>query len=259
MRHPQVLGIQAKSKTVTKKVDPGAGYGEGMDAKYPAYTYAGVEPGFAERDLEEFEPVAEAVAFTRSLTTVRRGFRIDTGIEAVRDEIVDLTAAGQTEKAVKSMREYAHVINGPTLSGGVGTKDLKKFYSTFFQPLPPTFRARLLSRTIGTDRVVDELFVTFTHSQEIPWILPGIPATNKKVEIVMVSIVHLIGEKLESEHVYWDQASVLVQVGLLSPRTVPEAMKKKGVDELPITGAEAARAVKRGGSKHMNELVLDWE
>ncbi|KAK5132863.1 hypothetical protein LTR08_008579 [Meristemomyces frigidus] len=259
LHHPQVVGIQGKPKTTCKKVEPGAGYGEGVEAEFPAYTYVGVAPGFAERDLDDYDAVAEAVAFTRSVTTVRRGFRIDPGIEAVRDELVDLTAAGQTAKAVKRMREYAHVIHGPTLTGGVGTTQLKKFYSGFFQPLPPSFRARLLSRTIGSDRVVDELFVTFTHSQEIAWILPGVPATGKRVEVVMVSIVHLVGKELESEHVYWDQASVLVQVGLLSPRNVPEAMREKGVDELPIMGAEAARAVRRGGSKRLNEMILEWE
>ncbi|KAK5126373.1 hypothetical protein LTR85_010609 [Meristemomyces frigidus] len=258
--HPQMLGISGgKAKIAKKHINPGAGYGEGLKISFPAYTYAGVASGFAERDLEEYDAVAESVAFSRSLNTVRKGFRIETDIETVRDDLVDLTAAGNADKAIQSMRPFAHVINGPTLTGGVGTKNLKRFYSDFFQPLPPTFRARLLSRTIGTDRICDELYISFTHTEEIPWILPEIPATNKKVEIAMVSIVRTMGERLESEHVYWDQASVLVQTGLLSAKMVPEAMKKKGVEELPVVGAEAARAMKRGSSKHLNELMSDWE
>jgi len=257
-RTTEVLGIQGKRKTVRKRVDPGAGYGQSLKLGYKAYTYSGCEPGFAEHDLDEYDAVAEGVAFTRSLTTVRRGFRLEPDIEGVHDPLTDATKAGQTEKAMKQTGEYAHVIHGPTLTGGVGTKDLSRFYQEFFQPLPPSFHARLLSRTVGTDRVVDELFVTFMHSQEIAWILPDIPATGKKVEIIIVSIVCVRGGKLESEHVYWDQASVLVQVSLLSPKAVPEAMKKQGVEELPVTGAEAARAVKRGSSKHLNELMLDW-
>jgi hypothetical protein len=95
--------------------------------------------------------------------------------------------------------------------------------------------------------------MNFTHSVEMPWLLPSIPPTNRKVEIVVISIVCLRGGKLESEHVYWDQASVLFQVGLLNPKlAVPDAMKKKGVKKLPIVGAEAARAMKRGSSRQMN-------
>jgi hypothetical protein len=257
--HPEVLGIQGKAKTTKKRIDPGAGYGECLNISFQAYTYAGVQSGFAERDLEEFDPVAEGVAFTRSLATVRKGFRVEPTFEHTRDEMVDFEAAGQVDKAIQKMRPYAHLINGPTLTGGIGTKDLNQFYTSFFQPLPPTFRARLLSRTIGTDRIADEIFISFTHSQEIPWILPTIPATNKKVEVVIVSIVRMMGGKLESEHVYWDQACVLVQVGLLSPKMVPEKFKKQGVEELPIVGAEAARAMKRGSSTHINELIEDWE
>lgn len=259
--HPQVLGIEGKTTTKKKRIDPGAGYGEGQRFTFKTYSYTGLESGFAERDLDEYEPVAESVAFTRSLETVRKGFRIETDIENIRDDLVDLTASGAVDKATKSIRPFAQVINGPTLSGGIGAKDVSKFYRGFFQPLPPSFRARLLSRTMGTDgsRLVDEILITFNHSQAVPWILPGVPATNKKVEVVMVSIVRMIGTELESEHVYWDQASVLVQVGLLSPKMVPESFKKKGVVELPITGAEAARAMRRGSSKHMNELIDEWD
>lgn len=260
--HPEVLGIQAKTKSVKKGVDSGAGYGEILPQfSYKVYSYTGLEPGFAERDLDEYDAVAESVAFTRSLETLRKGFRIETEIETSRDEIVDLTASGAVQKAMKKVRPFAHVIHGPTLSGGGGTDNLSKFYTNFFQPLPPSFRARLLSRTIGTDgsRLVDEILITFTHTLPIPWILPGIPATNKKVEVVMVSIVRVIGGQLESEHVYWDQASVLVQVGLLSAKMVPEGFKKKGVVELPVIGAESARAMRRGGSRRLNELIVEWD
>lgn len=255
-RQTEVLGIQGKVKTTQKKLSPGPGYGEPLALSFQAYSYTGAEPGFAECDLDEYDPVAERLAFTRSLTTLRRAFRIEpTTLEALRDDLVDFEASGRVDKALAHIRPYAHVINGPTLTGGVGTKGLDNFYRSFFQPLPPTFRARLLSRTVGTDRICDEVFIAFTHSQEIPWILPGIPATGKKVEVVLVSIVRIVGAKLESEHVYWDQASVLVQVGLLSAKMVPEGWKKKGVKGLPIVGAESARAMKRGSSKRLNELT----
>lgn len=91
----------------------------------------------------------------------------------------------------------------------------------------------------------------------MPWILPGVPPTNKKVEILMVSIVAMRGSKLYHEHVYWDQASVLVQVGLLDPALVP---KGSGIQRLPVVGKEAAKRMIKssdcdGGRAH-NELIL---
>jgi hypothetical protein len=118
---------------------------------------------------------------------------------------------------------------------------------------------RLLSRTVGADRVVDELHMSFKHSQAMPWILPGVPATNRQVEVVIVSIVSIRGGKLNSEHVYWDQASVLLQVGLLDPKLLPDGMKGQGVQRLPVVGREAARRLLDGvDGKPMNELVPEW-
>lgn len=260
--HPEVLGIQTtKPKPVTKRLDAGAGYGEPLGLAFKAYTYSGIHEGFAERDLDGYDAVAEALAFTRSLEVMRRAFRWETEVDRSRDQLVDLAVSGQAEKAVGRMRECAHVIYGPTLAGGVGAPALARFYTAFFRPLPGDFRARLLSRTVGADgsQLVDELLISFTHADKIEWILPGIPATGKKVEVVMVSVVRMVGGRLESERVYWDQASVLMQVGLLSPEMVPAGMKKKGVQELPIWGAESARAMKRGSSTHMNELIEGWD
>lgn len=100
---------------------------------------------------------------------------------------------------------------------------------------------RLVSRTAGADRVVDELYISFQHTNEIPWMLPGVPPTNKNVEIMLVSIVSLRGGRLYSEHVYWDQASVLVQVGLLDPKLAPN--NPHGIDRLPVVGRDAARRI----------------
>jgi len=88
-----------------------------------------------------------------------------------------------------------------------------------------------ISRTIGSDRLVDEMIVRFTHSIEMDWMLPGIAPTGKRVECATVAIVQFRDGKLFNEHIYWDQASVLVQLGLLDPST------------LPIAGVETARKV----------------
>jgi len=89
----------------------------------------------------------------------------------------------------------------------------------------------LVSRTVGTDTLVDEFIFRFTHTSTIDWMLPGIPPTGRVVEIPMVAVVHFHDDKLVHEHIYWDQASVLVQIGKLDPTG------------LPVAGAETARKV----------------
>lgn len=253
-RHPEVLGIQSnKTKTVRKQIEPGAGYGGCLKLGFKTYTYPSCTPGFAEHDVDEYDAVNERLAFSRSLAVVKRAFRIEEDLEMARDELVDLIDDVETDKVMQRTMPFGHVINGPTLVGGAGTQALRYFYDDLFEPLPEGGKTTLISRTTSADRVVDELYMNFTHSVEMPWLLPSIPPTNRKVEIVVVSIVALRGGKLESEHVYWDQASVLFQVGLLNPKlALPEGMKKKGVKKLPVVGAEAARAMKRGSSRQMN-------
>ncbi|KJX95047.1 hypothetical protein TI39_contig4137g00004 [Zymoseptoria brevis] len=255
----EVLGIQGKRRRLQKRIDPGIGFGECLKLSYKAYTYTGVQPGFAEHDLDEYDPIADGIAFTRSIACVRKGFRVDNDIEAVRDHHARYMYSGQTDRTMAQVRPYGHVLHTPTLVGGVGSEYLDYFYSELFTPIPANSNTqiRLLSRTIGTDRVVDELFVSLAHSIEIDWLLPGIPPTNRKIEIVIVSIFHVRGDKLESEHLYWDQASVLVQAGLLDSKAVPTALKKKGVKQLPVVGAEGARAIKRGSSRMVNTLIPD--
>lgn len=158
-----------------------------------------------------------------------------------------------------------HVTYFPTLTGGVGADELERFYDEFFlQDNPPSTRLTLLSRTIGADRIVDEVHITFKHTQEMPWILPGVPATGKRVEVLVVSIVTVRGGKVYSEHVYWDQASVLVQTGLLNPGLVPQKVRRKlGVEELPVVGRAAAHRLLRGAADGSpgeadNELLPGW-
>ena len=156
-----------------------------------------------------------------------------------------------------------HVTYVPTLTGGVGANELQTFYSQYFATTP-SMKLTLLSRTIGADRVVDEVHVRFKHTREVPWILPGVPPTKKRVEVVVVSIVVLRGGKLYHEHVYWDQASVLVQVGLLDPDVVPEAARKLGVRKLPVVGREAAWRLLNGGDdgedgEADNMLIPGWD
>jgi carboxymethylenebutenolidase len=145
-----------------------------------------------------------------------------------------------------TMVAQPYVNHIPTMTGGVGYEQLKRFYAYHFIPVnPPDFSLTLISRTVGTDTLVDEFIVTFTHTTEIDWMLPGIPPTGRKVEIPTVAIIKFEGDKLVHEHIYWDQATVLVQIGLLDPRG------------LPIAGVETARKV-ADKSLPSNQLVKRW-
>ena len=150
------------------------------------------------------------------------------------------------DATMATMVAEPYVNHIPTMTGGVGHDQLKRFYKYHFIGVnPPDFRLIPISRTVGTDCVVDEFIVHFTHTTEVDWLLPGVPPTGRVVEVPTVGIVKFEGDKLVHEHIYWDQASVLVQVGLLDPRG------------LPVAGAETAGKV-IDKSRPSNELMVRW-
>jgi hypothetical protein len=145
------------------------------------------------------------------------------------------------------------------MTGAHGRDDLRRFYTSYFlHNSPPSLRMRLVSRTVGVDRIVDELYMSFKHTCAMPWILPGVPPTNERVEIVVVSIVGMRAGKIWHERVYWDHASVLFQVGLLDPDAVPERFKEGGLEMLPVSGSEAARKVWDDEAEESNDMIEDW-
>ena len=154
-----------------------------------------------------------------TLTTEQK-FLSDLWEEHMRYEFV----TQNTEDTLATMVEDAYVNHIPVLTGGIGRDELREFYSKRFIPqMPPDTEMLPISRTIGTDQVVDEMVVKFTHTIRMDWMLPGIAPTGKRVEIAMVAVVRFRDSKLAHEHIYWDQASVLVQLGLLDDRSLPVA------------------------------------
>ncbi|KAK0729671.1 hypothetical protein B0H67DRAFT_547774 [Lasiosphaeris hirsuta] len=267
VKQTQMVGIQGKRRVVKQNIDRGAGVGGTLQAGYPLYAYE-AEAGFAEHDLEEYDRICAELAWSRSLAKARRAFRNDVDVEAAVE--ANAQAKFYARDVDQTMATYTptsppHVTHVPTLSGGFGADDLEEFYHQYFiNSNPPSMEITLLSRTIGVDRVVDEMYVSFKHTQDMPWILPGVPPTKKRVEIILVSIVTLRGGKLHHEHLYWDQASVLVQVGLLDPKVVPQRAQDRGVERLPVVGKKAARRVFSGGDEDEdgeadNELIYAWE
>jgi carboxymethylenebutenolidase len=137
-----------------------------------------------------------------------------------------------TNDTLATMVEDAYVNHIPVLTGGSGHDELREFYSKRFIPqMPPDTEMTPVSRTIGEDQIVDEMVFKFTHTIPMDWMLPGISPTGKRVEVPLVAIVRVRDGKLAHEHIYWDQASVLVQIGLLDPA------------KLPVVGIESAKKV----------------
>ncbi len=141
--------------------------------------------------------------------------------------------AGDLETTMATMNDNPHLNHVPTMAGGVDREGVRAFYrdhlvGKFF---PPDVKMVGVSRTVGDTQIVEELAISFTHTTVIDWLLPGVAPTGKPVEMAVVVVVGFKGGKISHEHIYWDQAGVLVQVGLLDPRG------------LPVTGAESARKV----------------
>jgi carboxymethylenebutenolidase len=136
------------------------------------------------------------------------------------------------DATMATMVAEPYVNHIPTMTGGVGFESLRHFYAHHFIGVnPPDFELIPVSRTVGESSLVDEFVARFTHTTRMDWMLPGVEPTGRAVEIPTVAMVQFQEDKLVHEHIYWDQASVLVQLGLLDP------------DGLPIAGAETARKV----------------
>jgi carboxymethylenebutenolidase len=155
-------------------------------------------------------------------------------------------ATPDVEATLATMVEDAYVNHVPVMTGGRGKPALREFYGREFIPcIPPDFQMTPLSRTVGQDSLVDEMLTSFTHTIEMPWMLPGIAPTHCRVEIAIVAIVSFRGDKLAHEHIYWDHASVLKQIGLLRDPALPvfgaETVRKLLELEAEATGSSASR------------------
>ena len=123
-------------------------------------------------------------------------------------------------KTMNTMTDNPYVNHIPTMTGGFGKNKLYNFYNDEFIPNNPDMNMELISRTIGGSSLVDELVIKMNHDKVIPWLLPDIEPTNKDIMMSLVVIVQFKDNKIHNEHIYWDQASVLKQVGLI-PDNIP--------------------------------------
>jgi carboxymethylenebutenolidase len=161
----------------------------------------------------------------------------DAGNEQVMATIfaqhMDAELAGDLDQTLATMTADPHLVNVPTMVGGAGPEGVRDFYANRLigQFFPPDVEFTPVSRTCSDGRLVDELIISFTHTTKIDWMLPGVEATGRPVSVAFVVVVGVEDDKIAYEHIYWDQATVLVQIGLLDPTG------------LPVAGREAASKV----------------
>lgn len=146
----------------------------------------------------------------------------------VKHEFVDHDVAA----TMQTMVSEPYLLHVPTLTGGAGSSEVRQFYEQYFVgKWPADTTVSQVSRTVGSNQVVDELILRFTHDVRLAFMLPGVLPTGKPVELAVVVVMKFENGKIAHEHIYWDQASLLVQVGLLDQKV------------LPVVGVDQARTV----------------
>ena len=179
-----------------------------------------------------FARIAGAVALSAGVLAgwFRADAQAQKGPVMTQQEMIDLfqkhvnaELAGDLETTMATMNDNPHLNHVPTMAGGVGRDGVRAFYrdhlvGKFF---PPDMKMTPVSRTVGESQIVEELFISFTHTMAMDWLLPGVAPTGKPVKLAVAVIVGFKDGKISHEHIYWDQASVLAQIGLLDPKGLP--------------------------------------
>ncbi|KAL5121324.1 hypothetical protein ACEQ8H_000792 [Pleosporales sp. CAS-2024a] len=264
---PQLIHIPGPNVPRRKSVSltPDSQISKAFQGVVKTYRYeeAKEDSGWILPSDDHYHKRSAGIAHSRSLSFLKKaldGPWFD--IEAVWEEHT-LYEFGErdVEKTMATMVAEPYVNHIPTMTGGIGKTRLTAFYTShFIFSNPPDTCLSLVSRTTGIDRVIDEFIFSFTHTSEVPWLIPGVPPTGKKLEIPFTSIVELRGDRLCHEHISWDQATVLKQLGLL-PEWVPfphevEGAEGKSVEvRLPVVGAEGSRKLVDEGCEESNALM----
>ena len=237
LRGPLMLHIAGKDQFCPPEAQAKIHAALASNALVTIYDYPQQDHAFARVGGAHYDPSAAELANLRTLAFFVRHLIgaapappsfADLWDDHVKHEFTNR----HTEDTLATMTEDAYVNHVPVMTGGAGREQLRDFYSARFIPqMPPDTRMTAVSRTVGGDRLVDEMVFEFTHTIKMDWMLPGLAPTNKPVKVALVVIVSFRDGRLAREHIYWDQASVLAQLGLLDS------------DKLPVAGAEAAEKV----------------
>jgi carboxymethylenebutenolidase len=139
-------------------------------------------------------------------------------------------AVKDVEMALSTMTDNPYVLCVPVGGGGYGQDGVRRFYAEeFFRGMPADTKMTTVAQTIADNVLIDESVVSFTHDVAMEWILPGIAPTGRALELAMIAVISFQDGKIASERLYWDQATLLVQLGVIDPATPS------------VRGAEAAQ------------------
>lgn len=212
------------------------------------YSYPPNREGFILPSSHVSEAFAGRIAYSRTLAFLKWVIGPRPDLAALFREHLRLEfEARDPDGTMDTMVDEPYVNHIPTMSGGTGHEELKRFYKYHFIPSTPLNRRTIiLNEIVGADAVVLEAINCFTHDQPYDHFLPGLPPTGKQIEIPFVAIAKFKGTKLYFEHIYWDQASVLVQLGLLDP------------SGLPVSGKQQADKAMYPDRFPSNELMTNW-
>ena len=120
------------------------------------------------------------------------------------------------EESLATMVEDASVIHVPTGSGGVGKAALRPYYRDLFIPsIPVDWKVEVTNRITDEKYIADEARLSFHHTKQMDWFLPGVPPTGKLVEVDLAIFVGFRDGLMSVERIYWDSATAMRQVGLL--------------------------------------------
>ena len=232
IEHPMALHFGADDQLVSPAARIAVKQALAVNDASEVYVYPGAGHSFTDRSKSSFSRPAASLAHSRTIGFLRRAVGPKYDLEALWEKHLEgefITSDAEATIATMVARPYVNHV--PTMIGGYGREELHRYYKHHFIPQAKGSQMMPVSRTVGSDRLVDEFVASFVHDTPNDTLLPGVPPTGKHIEIPMVAIVHFRGDKLCKEHLYWDQASVLAQVGLLDG------------SKLPVTGADAAARV----------------
>lgn len=216
-------------------------------ADLSVHVYEGASPGFDNGNADAYDRPSHLMAKSRTLALLREQLGPKFDLAAIWEHHLYTEFADRdVDDSMETMVDEPYVFVVPTVTGGTGKGDLHRWYSNHFHfQNPEDAKLVPVSRTIGADRLVDEFVFCFTHDRGMDWILPGVEPTGAYIEIPMIAVVNFRGTRLYHEHIWWDQASVLVQAGLIDPAG------------LPVTGAEQAAAI-QDETLPRNRLIPGW-
>ncbi|KAF8897177.1 hypothetical protein BD779DRAFT_355063 [Infundibulicybe gibba] len=215
-------------------------------------------PFFILPQTQDYDSPSASLAHTRTLVFLRKhlgGPFFD--LEAIWEEHTHFEFVERSvAKTMGTMVAEPYVNHIPTMTGGMGRENLTAFYRDhFIFANPADVALNPISRTIGPDRIIDEFIYTITHDKVIPWFLPGVPPSGRKLEVPLMAVVCVRGDRLYNEHIWWDQATALFQAGVL-PTHVDYPGDTSGKKlRLPVAGVETAAMLKDERSGNSNIML----